>query len=104
MDKAVQLDKVLNDNLLNLFPVYKSSVLTYEVQILHQDQNLDLKFVLILHERVLDDNFPLDWVKTDFFLSIFLICVLNRANGSVICKERLVNEGRVFHLTVYLDD
>ena len=50
MDETVQLDKIVDDDVLNLLPVHICPVLPYEVEVLHQDKYLNLKLVFIMHE------------------------------------------------------
>lgn len=76
MNKAIKLDKIIDDDIFDLFPVDKSPVLPNEVQVLHKYEHFNLEFILILHKGVLDDNVSLGWSEVDLFLLVLLVGVV----------------------------
>ena len=100
MNETIQLDKIVDNYGFDFFPVNLCPVLINEVQVLHEDEHFYFEFIFVLNKGVLDDNVPLDRCEVNFFLLVFLVCVIDRAHRRIVNQVWLVYEWRSFHRSV----
>jgi hypothetical protein len=103
VDETVKFDEVVDDDIFDFFPVDKGPVFVDVVEVLHEDEDFDLEFVLVLDEGVLNDDFSLGGCEFNFLLLIFLVCVIDRTDRGIVNQIRFVNKWRGFHNSVDLN-
>ena len=56
MNETIQLDKIINNNILNILPINMHPKLSNMIKVLHENGDIKFELVLILNERILNDD------------------------------------------------
>jgi hypothetical protein len=75
MNETIELDKIIDNNILNILPINMRPELAHMIKVLHENRDIKFKLILVLNERILNDDDPFGGIVGEIGVGIFLVAI-----------------------------